>query len=393
VVLSTISPTLEWDLEYCRTVKRSDASIVTVVKGAHVTAQSRQILERYDALDIVICGESEVTAAEIAAGLPLAGIPGLAFRAPDGIRSTPPRPALAEPDSLPFPARDLTRNDLYVRPDTRRPQTTVQTGWGCPFGCTYCLAPQVSGRKLRSRSPDSVLAELRECVERHGIRDFYFRADTFTLDRRWVAALCRAILDSGLQVSWGCNSRVDTVDPETLRLMREAGCWIIGFGVESGSDEILERIGKGATVEQARRAVRLCREAGIRPYAFFMLGFPWETERTAAQTLELIRTIGADFIEMNVPVPFPGTPLAEEAERAGLLEAPLLGHDHSRPMIRPHAMTRRRVAELWRKGLLSFYLRPSHAYRLLREAGSARDALHYVTWGGRFLRRLLAGED
>ncbi|MDI7267270.1 MAG: glycosyltransferase, partial [Myxococcota bacterium] len=393
VVLSTISPTLEWDLEYCRIAKRIDPSIVTVVKGAHVTAQSGQILERNDALDAVICGESEIAAAEIAAGTPLSEIRGLAFRTASGIRTTPPRPTRADTDGLPFPARDLTRNELYVRPDTRRPQTTIQTGWGCPYGCTYCLAPQVSGRKLRSRSPENVVAEIRECVELHEIRDFYFRADTFTLDRRWVAELCHAILRSGLPVSWGCNSRVDTVDPETLRLMRKAGCWIIGFGVESGSDEILARIGKGATVEQARRAVRMCGEAGIKPYAFFMLGFPWETEQTAAQTLELIRTIGADFIEMNVPVPFPGTQIAEEAERAGLIEAPLLGHDHSKPMIRPHTMTRRRVAELWRKGLLTFYLRPSHAWRLLKETDSPGDALNYLTWGGRFLHRLLAGDD
>ena len=194
-------------------------------------------------------------------------------------------------------------------------------------------------------------------------------------------------------MNWGCNSRVDTVDRETLGFMRRAGCWIIGFGVESGSDEILERIGKGATVEQARRALAMCREAGIRPYAFFMVGLPGETERTAAQTLDLIRTIGADFIEMNVPVPFPGTRLAEEAEREGLIEAPLLGHDHARPAIRPRAMTRRRVTELWRKGLLTFYLRPSQAYRLLKEADSPEVALNYLAWGGQFLRRLLVRED
>lgn len=391
VVLSTISPTLEWDLEYCRTAKQVAPAIRTAVKGAHVTAESREVLERHAALDVVICGEAELAAGELAAGMPEQEIPGLVYRTREGIFATPPRPEPPDPDDLPFPARELTRNELYIRPDTRRPQTTIQTGWGCPFGCSYCLAPQVSGRRLRSRSPASVLAELRECVELHGIRDFYFRADTFTLDRRWVAALCGALLDSGLRVSWGCNSRVDTVDPETLALMRRAGCWIVGFGVESGSDEILQRIRKGATVEQARRAVRMCREAGMHPYAFFMLGFPWETEQTAAQTLELIRTIGADFIELNVPVPFPGTPLADEVARAGLLERPLLGHDHARPTIRPYAMSRERVAELWRQGLRSFYLRPSHAYRLLRRVESPREAWNYVRWGGRFLGRVLAG--
>jgi|GEM_PF-143296 len=393
VVLNTISPTLDWDLEYCRMAKQVDPSIRTVVKGAEVTVRSGQVLERCEALDVVIRGPAEMAAADLAAGLPPEEIPGLVFRTAAGIRATPSRAGLVHPDELPFPARDLTRNELYIRPDTRRPQTTIQTGWGCPHDCSYCLAPQVSGRTLRCRSPESVVTEIRECVEVHRIRDFYFWADTFTLNRHWVVAFCHALLDSGLRVEWGCNSRVDTVDLETLRLMRRAGCWIVGFGVESGSDDILERIGKGATVEQARRAVRMCREAGIRPYAFFMLGFPWETEQTAAQTLELIRTIGADFIELNVPVPFPGTRLAEEAERAGLIEAPLLGHDHARPTIRPYAMTRRRVAELRRRALLTFYLRPSQASRLLRQTGSPREALHYATWGGRFLHRMLFGAD
>jgi radical SAM superfamily enzyme YgiQ (UPF0313 family) len=393
LVLSTISPTLEWDLEYCRLAKHLHPSVLTVVKGAHVTERARQVLESNQAVDVVIRGDCEVAAGEIASGRPLEDIPGLTYQTGRSIRQTQPRPLPSDPDGLPFPARDLTSNQLYFRPDTRKPQTTIQTAWGCPYRCTYCLAPVVSGRKLRSRSPGSVLAEIRQCVEQHDIRDFYFRADTFTLDRKWVFELCDLIDQSGLAVNWGCNSRVDTVDPEMLERMRRAGCWIIGFGVESGSDEILERVRKGATVAQARRAVALCREAGIKAYAFFMVGFPWETEQTVRQTLDLIQDIGADFIEMNMPVPFPGTELAGEVEKQGLMEAPLLGHDHSRPVIRPHAMSRERVRALWREGFIRFYTRPGQIYRLLKDVRSVGDAINYLTWGSRFMLRLMTRRD
>ena len=389
LVLSTISPTLEWDLQCCEAAKQVLPSVLTVVKGAHVTVRAREVLEAHAALDVVIRGESEVAAGEIAGGRPLDQIPGLTFRTPAGIRETAARPFAEDLDALPFPARDLLRNELYIRPDTRRPQTTIQASWGCPHRCIYCLAPQVSGHRLRVRSPGNVLAEIDDCIERFGIRDFYFRADTFTQKRRWVIELCEGILGRGLEIRWGCNSRVDSIDPELLELMRRAGCWIIGFGVESGSDEILERVRKGATVAQARRALAMCRDAGIKAYAFFMVGFPWETEETAEQTLELIRTIGADFIEINVPVPFPGTALADEVERAGLLEAPLLGHDHSKPTIRPYAMSRDQVSAYWRNGLLGFYGRPLHLLRLLQGVGSAREVGNYVRWGGRFFWRLV----
>ena len=344
---------------------------------------------QYPDTDIVIRGDATVAAAAIAGGASLSDIPGISYRNQGRVVENADRSPLAEPDALPFPARDLTRNALYIRPDTGRPQTTIQAGWGCPFSCTYCLAPLVSGRRLKLRSPASIVAEIEECLCDHGIRDFYFRADTFTLQKSWVMELCTSLVQRGLDVAWGCNSRVDTVDAEMLAAMRRAGCWIVGFGVESGSDEILARIKKGATVDQARRAIHLCCAAGIRAYAFFMVGFPGETEVTARATLDLIRTIGADFIEMNVPVPFPGTPLATECERAELLAASLLGHDHSRPVIRPHAMSRRRVEEIWRLGYRAFYARPGHAWHLLRQAGSLHTATRYLTWGVGFFARVI----
>ncbi len=138
-------------------------------------------------------------------------------------------------DLGPYPARHLARNELYFRPDTGAPQTTVVTSRGCPSKCIFCLAPKISGSRVRRRSPENILGELRECVERHGIRDFLFRSDLFHHGSKWVLDLCQLIVDARLDIRWSCNSRVDTLDEARLEAMKRAGCWLIAFGVESGS--------------------------------------------------------------------------------------------------------------------------------------------------------------
>ena len=206
-------------------------------------------MARHPALTVALREEIEETCLDLANGKPLAEVAGLTWRRPDGraVRN-PSRGFTRDLDALPFPARHLTRNQLYVRPDTGAPQTTLVTNRGCPHRCTYCLANQVAGLANRYRSVENVLAEIRECVERHGISSFLFRSDLFTQDKRWVRRLCEAILDGGLAISWACNSRVDTVDAETLRWMKRAGCWIAAFGVESGDQSALDRLEKNATV-------------------------------------------------------------------------------------------------------------------------------------------------
>ncbi len=157
-------------------------------------------------------------------------------------------------------------------------------------------------------------------VDRFGIREFFIWADTFTADRRYVQELCRAILARGLRISWTCNSRVDTIDEETLRLMKEAGLWMISFGLESGSDAILAASGKGITVAQSRAAVGLAHRLGIRVAGHFMFGLPGETEETMAGTLALALELPLDIAQFYAAAPFPGTALYDEARRKGWLK-------------------------------------------------------------------------
>ena len=159
---------------------------------------------------------------------------------------------------------------------------------------------------------------MAENVERYGIRDFFIWADTFTADRRYVRELCRAICESGMRISWTCNSRVDTIDQETLLLMKEAGLWMVSYGLESGSDAILAASGKGITVAQSREAVELAHRLGIRVAGHFMFGLPGETEETMAETLALALALPIDIAQFYAAAPFPGPPSTiRRGERGG----------------------------------------------------------------------------
>lgn len=387
VVISVTTPTLKGDMEAAARAKRVGA--LTVAKGAHFLTEARAVLEQYPALDIAIRGEYEFTFADIITGVPLPEIAGITYRDGETVKENPARPFITDLDSIPFPARHLLNNDLYRRPDTGERQTTIQTNRGCPAKCIYCLAGPVSGCAIRLRSPENIVAELQECVAKHEIRNFFFRADTFTLDKAWVIRVCEAIIAANLNISWVCNSRVDTLDEQRLRLMQKAGCWLVALGIEAGTDEDLARIRKGITVAQARTAVQLCRDLGLKTFCFYMMGLPWDDRQSIAATARLARELDSDFAEFHIAVPFPGTELFRIVEEEGLWQKSADGtYDHAHPALRTRHLSGAEVEKLRRRALLRFYLRPRYIVRTLRSAGPAQFA-NYVKFGLATLTRLV----
>jgi len=392
LLLSITTPSLKDDLKACRIAKELRPQCLTVAKGAHFFYSDRDTLARYPHLDAVIRGEYETTAGEIARANSFDPVPGITYRGNGVIQRNPDRPLLEDLDRLPYPARHLLKNELYIRPDTGEPQTTIITSRGCPYACVFCLSRQVAGSRLRQRSVGNVLGELRQCIEQHGIRDFLFRSDTFTLNKDWVLELCEGIVREGLDIRWSCNSRVDTLDRERLEAMQRAGCWLIAFGVESGSDELLRRMKKGASVEQARQAIRLCREAGVKSSVYLLVGLPWETEESFHRTSDLAVELDPDYLEVFYVYPFQGTELYDIAVKEGLLEEGAFPVDsYSRPAMPTHDFTVEQLSHLRRKLLRRFYLRPSYIARTLWRSRSPKVFANYVRYGTRQLVDLLTG--
>lgn len=299
-------------------------------------------------------------------------------------------------DSQPFPARELMNNGLYCRPDTDEPMATIQTSRGCPSKCIFCLSPGISGKKVRFRSPENVMLELTECYEKHGIRNFFFKADTFTINAKWVKELCEMIIASPLygKIQFTANSRVNPLQKETLVLMKKAGCFAVAFGFESGSDDTLQRVKKGATVEQNIQACKWAKEAGLLVWGFFVIGFPWETKKHIMATRDLMFTMKPDFLEITLALPFYGTELYALCKEEDLLEQSVLGSDffHSSMKGTIH-LTTEELTKLRRNILLQYYLRPSYIFQKMGECVThPKVFLNYVKYGLKLIVNLFRSD-
>ncbi len=395
-VASLTTETVMEDLQAFRLARAVDPCIRTVGKGALFFACDLAWLDRpeFDTMEFALVGESETVVADLVAALEngqsARTVPGVLYRDGGRWQRSGYREFETDLDELPFPARDLLRNELYVRPDTGEPQATVQTSRGCPSRCIFCLTPAISGSRVRYRSAANVVDELEECVNVYGIRNFFFKADTFTMNRNFVMDLCGEILRRGLDIAWVANSRVDTIDEERLQWMKRAGCWLVAFGFESGSDEMLRRMKKDATVADAYRAVRLTRAAGLRIYGFFMIGLPWDTHETVQETLSFARKLDCDFAEIHLATPYEGTELHTIVRETGLLHEDLAGHNYfSNPAVGTMFLSREELLEYRRAGIRRLYMNPRYVARTLRSIHSPREFKNYAAYSLRLVRNLL----
>jgi len=389
LIISVTSPTIELDMQVCKIAKELDPEMLTSAKGAHFSVLDVDSLKRFPKLDFVVQRETEFIYKDIVEKKDLDKITGITYRNNDEIIKGEPRPFLKNLDSLPFPDRSLLRNDLYIRPDTKKMQTTVQTNAGCPSKCVFCLAQRVSGAKVRSRSPENIITEIEECINKYNIDNFFFRADTFTINKKIAIGLCREILERKLDIQWVCNGRVDTLDEEILAWMKKAGCWLMSIGVESGSPEILRHMKKGTNLEQAKRAIRLCRNAGIKTYMLFVMGLPWETRETLRETIDFAKYIDGDFLEFSLAVPFPGSEFYEIALKENLFRLEdLQSFDNMAPIVDTFHLSKDELLKIRDRGLREFYLRPKYIIRTLMDAKSPDVILNYLKFGAERLRRL-----
>jgi radical SAM superfamily enzyme YgiQ (UPF0313 family) len=204
----------------------------------------------------------------------------------------------------------------YRMPLIKGPFTFIVTSRGCTAGCTYCIKHVSYQYSVRLRSPEKIMEELWQ-LHALGIHNIHMYADLFTIHRDQVVELCQRIIREGLRIRWTCNSRVDYVDEEMLRLMGRAGCWLISWGIESGNEQILKHARKGAYPDKAERALRWARAAGIANWGYFIIGLPGETEATIRQTIEFAKRLPLDIALFHVAAPYPGTPFFFEVVKEG----------------------------------------------------------------------------
>jgi len=340
------APTLQNDMYGCFLAKARGAK--TIAFGTHVTPMPRETLSPYPALDYILVGEPDLALRDLLDHLEnkfdqrdalinkmfaehdptyrpsvtedgkliLEDIKGLAWRRGSEVVVNAPRPFIKDLDDLPIPRHHLLPLDRYRMPLIKGPFTFIVTSRGCTAGCTYCIKHVSYQYSVRLRSPEKIMEELW-VLNKFGIHNIHMYADLFTVSRDQVVGLCKLILQEGLKIKWTCNSRVDYVDEEMLKLMGQAGCWLISWGIESGSEQVLRHARKGAYPDKAERALRWAKQAGIANWGYFIIGLPTETEATIRQTIDFAKKLPLDIALFHVAAPYPGTPFFFEVVKNG----------------------------------------------------------------------------
>lgn len=352
-------------------MKNKLPKVPVILGGPHTSALPELSLTESKA-DMVAIGEGELTFEEVLSRVreknnDWGGVNGLAFRDEDGnIRVNPPRDYIDDLDAIPFPAKDLVENNLYAPPPTKRvslgPNTLVATSRGCPYKCGFCGAQTVWTRKIRTRSPESVVNEIEDCIGKYNIRSFNFTDEFFTAHKKRVLEICRLICERKFDIAWVCSARAHRLDSETLEAMREAGCHEISFGIESGNQGILNRIDKSLDLDEARHVVRLTKKAGITTHTSYILGYIGETEETIKDTIRFAKELNSEVAAFFIASPLPGTPLFAEAQKNGYLRPDATWADYSPlsntgPVLNLPGLSSQAL-RMWRKfALKSYYFR------------------------------------
>ena len=388
IVVNTGFPSIDDDMAVAKALKEAVPGAKVLGFGVYFTMLHREAMENHPFLDFGIVGEpeegfDELLAALVAGKTGFSEIRGLLFHGADGaVIETERRPLFENLDVLPHPDRGLLKNDRYRLPHNNRPFTLVQTGRGCPFQCTYCIVDVYYGRRVRKHSVEYIMAEVRECVEKYGIDEILFWEECFTLDHKFVLAVCDAIMKSGLKFHWAATTRVTSVDPEVLAVMKKAGCYLLGLGIESSSQTILDLAHKKQKPEDARRAVRLCKEAGILTMGHFIFGLPGESLETAEETIRFMLSLGLDFMQCYCAVPYPGTELGRMAVEKGWVKpAKWSQYDFGGDSImHTDALTCEQVTALRTRAFKRFYYRPFYLLKQLFGRVSIRQWLRVSTF-------------
>ncbi len=364
-------------------VKESLPGSMAVIGGPHVSAVGDLALREIPGADFGFIGEGEP-------GLPLLmkqrlrgesisflEVPGLIYREDDGIHMNP-RAVIDDLDDLGFPAWDLMVPGEY--PDSPQggfyknfPIAPVSTTRGCPYSCTFCGSTVNMGKKLRFRSTAMVLGEMQMLYDDYGVREFHIIDDMFNISKQRVMDFCNGIRGQRLDISYTFPNglRLNHLDRETLRMMKDTGAYSFNVGIESGSQRILDLMKKNLTLESIEEKVNLVVEAGLEPCGFFIIGFPGETSEDIKATIKFARRLKLKRAHFSNFLPLPGTEATRQLIENKEIEKPVWEDlFYSKVPYAPKGISKRKLKSFQRRAYLSFHWRPSILFRMLLEIKS-----------------------
>ena len=393
VVIETSTPSINFDLKVAEEIKKAIKTKIVLI-GSHATYFDGHILKNHDFIDIIARGEFEYTILDLCKKLennkPLLGLLGVSYKTNGRIIKNKDRPLIENLDELPFPARGTFNMSHYDSHLYKSPSFVMISSRGCPHQCTFCLWPQLMyGHKFRARSADNVADEMEMLVKKYGAKEICFDDDTFTIGKQRVINICREIKKRNLNVEWSCFGRVG-LDEETLREMKQAGCEHIRYGVESGSQELLNRCKKFTNIGQIKETFKLTKKVGIRDYGTFMFGLPGENWKTVNQTIKLAKELDPYAVQFSIVIPFPGTEYYQELKEKGMLKIKDWSDfdGSAKAAIETEELSKEDLEKALALAWKEFYLRPSYVIKsTFRHLKSPSDMKRLVGGARSFLKR------
>ncbi len=382
-------------------LKRSAPGVPLIMGGVHLSAVGQSALESLPELDYGVMKEGEMTLLELLEALKyrrdLSGIKGIVYRSNGRVIANPHREFIADLDSLPFPAWDLLephrgKYRLSIVGTKGRRSMSLITSRGCPGSCTFCDIGAVGGR-IRAFSAGYVLDMIRELYGKYGVDDFLVYDDNFVTLKSRTRQICEGIIESGMKISWSCSARVDMVDEETLRLMKRAGCWQIEYGIESGSQKILDAMNKRISLEVIRRALSLTRRAGIETRGNFIFGYFGETRQTLEESIRFALSLDLDYFQQTFLTPYPGSAIYREADKYGIFDRRLEKMNNLTINFIPAGLTEEELRGYSRLAFRRFYLRPGIILRQLLRLRRTHDIKRLFSAGKALFKTVKPGTD
>ncbi|MBL6970661.1 MAG: cobalamin-dependent protein [Desulfobacterales bacterium] len=367
VALTAVTPSLLKTVKLAEMMKKALPTVPVVIGGPHFTAVPEQTLLDYPVFDYGVFGEGEATLKELvealSAGRSPMEIAGVVFREKGRVIFCASRPVIKDLDSLPFPAWDLLDEfPGHYHPALfkykKLPSTHIISARGCPNKCIFCDT-SVFSRQVRFHSAEYVLEMIGWLVKNFGLREIILEDDQFLINKGRVAEICEGLLKANWGISWCCSGRVNSVnDIELLKLMKRSGCWQINYGIESGSQEILDFAKKGTTIAQIVNAVRLTNEAGILSKGYFIFGLPRETEQSMRNTINFAKSIPLNDMSIFTLTPFPGSEMFDIAEQHGTVEKDFEKMNLLDIVYVPKGLSKKKLLHYQQRFMKEFYLRP-----------------------------------
>lgn len=401
-VVQTSTMTFKEDALTLSFLKKVNPNLVTIIYGSHPTFMPNFSL--LPEIDIIIRREHEYVLRDLVKALKKKDnswkkVLGIGYKEGEKIILNDFYPFIKNLDELPFPDRALLSSKIeYFNPIVKRiPYTTAFTSRGCPAQCIFCTAPSFMGKEVRSRSAENVVEEL-EYIQYLGYREIFFRDETFTIFKERNIKICQEIIKRKINLTWICNARIGSVDQESLKLMKKAGCHMIRFGVESGVQEILNNIKKGISIDKTKETFKMAHNIGLSTHAHLMIGLPGDTKKTVEETIQFAKKISPTTATFGICTPYPGTelfkliaekfPEIKDGSDADLKKLHTSGfYNQAFTNIKSEELEK-----LVKKAYLKFYLRPAYFWKSLKRVNSLDELRRILIAGTSVLDFAFRGE-